>query len=132
VLGLISIVAVFNILTILLVTVVEKTKTIGILRTLGFRNRDIIYIFIFQGLKIGLIGTVLGSVIALIFSILQANFQLIRLPGEIYFIDALPIDINIVHYLIVIGTALTLSFLATLIPSFIAVRINTINALRFR
>ncbi len=132
VLGLISIVAVFNILTILLVTVVEKTKTIGILRTLGFRDRDIISVFIFQGVKIGLAGTLLGAAIALLFCILQINFQLIRLPGEIYFVDALPIDIDIVHYFIVIGTALTLSFLATLIPSFIAVRINTISALRFR
>ncbi len=132
VLGLISIVAVFNILTILLVTVVEKTKTIGILRTLGLRNRDIISLFILQGTKIGLYGTLIGSAIALLFCILQSQFHLIHLPGEIYFVDSLPVDINLLHYLIVIGTAVLLSFFATLIPSFIAVRVNTIAALRFR
>jgi lipoprotein-releasing system permease protein len=132
VLGLISIVAVFNILTILLVIVVEKTKTIGILRTLGFRNRDIMSLFVFQGTKIGLYGTIIGSAIALLFCILQNYFHLIHLPGEIYFVDFLPVDINPVHYLIVIGTAVFLSFLATIVPSFIAVRINTISALRFR
>ncbi len=132
VLGLISIVAVFNILTILLVTVVEKTKTIGILRTLGLRNRDIMSLFVFQGTKIGLYGTLIGSAIALLFCILQSQFHLIHLPGEIYFVDSLPVDINPLHYLIVIGTAVSLSFLATLIPSFIAVRVNTITALRFR
>jgi len=129
VLGLISIVAVFNILTILLVTVVEKTKTIGILRTLGLRNRDIMSLFVFQGTKIGLYGTLIGSAIALLFCILQSQFHLIHLPGEIYFVDSLPVDINPLHYLIVIGTAVSLSFLATLIPSFIAVRVNTITAL---
>ena len=132
VLGLISIVAVFNILTILLVTVVEKTKTIGILRTLGLRNRDILSVFIFQGVKIGFAGALAGSFFALVFCILQQKFGLIHLPGEIYFVDKLPVDISIVHYLIVNATILLLSFLATLVPAFIAVRINTINALRFR
>lgn len=132
VLGLISIVAVFNILTILLVTVVEKTKTIGILRTLGLRDRDILAVFIFQGIKIGLAGALAGSFIALAFCLLQQNFGIIHLPGDIYFIDKLPVSINPVHYLIVIGTIILLSFLATLIPAFIAVRIKTINALKFR
>jgi len=132
VLGLISIVAVFNILTILLVTVVEKTKTIGILRTLGLGDKDILAVFIFQGIKIGLAGALAGSFIALAFCLLQQNFGIIHLPGDIYFIDKLPVSINPVHYIIVIGTIILLSFLATLIPAFIAVRIKTINALKFR
>ena len=132
VLGLISIVAVFNILTILLVTVVEKTKTIGILRTLGLGDKEILSVFIFQGIKIGLAGALAGSFIALVFCLLQQNFGIIHLPGDIYFIDKLPVSINPVHYIIVIGTIILLSFLATLIPAFIAVRIKTINALKFR
>lgn len=132
VLGLISIVAVFNILTILLITVVEKTNTIGVLRTLGLRNKEIMSIFIYQGVSIGLTGALIGSFIAYVFCWLQIEYKLIKLNGEIYFLDSLPIDINLIHYLIVIGTAVGLSFLSTIIPSIIATRINTISALRFR
>ncbi len=132
VLGLISIVAVFNILTILLITVVEKTHSIGILRALGLTNKEIIAIFVYQGTSIGFIGTLLGCAIALIFSIVQQQYGLIHLPGEIYFMDKLPVAINPIHYVIVIGISICLSLAATLIPSFIAVKINTIKALRFK
>lgn len=132
VLGLISIVAVFNILTILLITVVEKTNTIGVLRTLGLKNKEIMSIFIYQGVSLGFIGALIGTFIAYSFCWLQIEFKLIKLNGDIYFLDSLPIDINIVHYVIVIGTAVGLSFLSTIIPSLIATRINTISALRFR
>jgi lipoprotein-releasing system permease protein len=132
VLGLISIVAVFNILTILLITVVEKTHSIGILRALGLTNREIISIFIYQGTSIGFFGTLLGCGLALAFSIVQQQYGLIHLPGEIYFMDKLPVAINPIHYVIVIGISVVLSLAATLIPSFIAVKINTIKALRFK
>ena len=132
VLGLISIVAVFNILTILLITVVEKTNSIAILRTLGLRNREIIGVFIFQGTTLGLIGTLIGSIIAFILCFIQLKFKVISLSGDIYFMDSLPIEISAWHYVIVIGTAVVLSLISTLIPSFISVRINTIKALRFK
>jgi len=132
VLGLISIVAVFNILTILLITVVEKTKTIGILRTLGLTNKEIMSVFIYQGSFIGLTGAILGSGIALAFCLLQQFFGFISLPGNIYFVDSLPVDINPYHYLIVIISVLFLSFISTLIPALVAVKVNTISALRFR
>lgn len=132
VLGLISIVAVLNIITILLITVVEKTHSIGILRALGMPRINIVKIFIIQGLSIGIIGTFIGSLIGLIFGLLQQQFGLISLEGDIYFLDKLPIHFELWHFVVVILTATTLSFFATLVPSIIASSIKPIRAIRFK
>ena len=132
VLGLIGIVAVMNIITILLISIVEKTHTIGILRALGMPNSSILGIFIFQGTIIGTIGTILGALAAYLFSYIQQTYQIIRLNGDIYFLDALPIHIDINNYLIVIAISLLLSFLVTLVPSLIALKVKPIKAINFR
>jgi lipoprotein-releasing system permease protein len=132
VLGLISIVAIFNIITILLITIVEKTKSIAILRTLGLGRRSILQIFMMQGLKIGLKGVIIGSSIAITFSILQLNFKLIKLQGSIYFLDSVPIEINWLHYLLVFIFTLTITIIATITPALIALRIKPAQALRFK
>lgn len=131
VLGLISIVAILNIITILLITVVEKTKAIGILRTLGLSNKHIISIFMYQGIILGLIGTLSGCFAAYIFCFLQSHFQLIKLNGNIYFLDVVPIKTELWHYLLVIGVSILLSLFSTLVPSYIAVRITPMKALKF-
>lgn len=131
VLGLISIVAIANIITVLLILVVEKTYTIGILRALGLTAKEIVGVFITEGLLIGFLGSIIGCFLGFIFSILQSNFHIIRLKGEIYFLEFLPIEINILHYIIVFGITIGVTFLATLIPSFSATRISEIKAIRF-
>jgi lipoprotein-releasing system permease protein len=131
VLGLISIVAVMSIITILLITVVEKTKSIGILRSLGISRRSLLLVFVSQGMSIGAMGTLSGCGIALIFALVQQNYGIITLPGDVYFLDTLPIEIKFWHYAIVISVSLFLSFFSTLIPSYIATRINPIRAIRF-
>lgn len=132
VLGLISIVAVMSIITILLIAVVEKTRSIGILRSLGIKRNSMLLIFVFQGVSIGAAGTFLGCLIALIFGLLQQNYSIITLPGDVYFLDVLPVEFRFWHFAIVIGVSLFLSFLSTLIPSYIATRINPIKAIRFK
>jgi lipoprotein-releasing system permease protein len=132
VLGLISIVAVLNIITILLITVVEKTYSIGVLRALGMNNRGILSIFVFQGTFIGFIGTILGCGIGLLFCLLQQNYGFIRLHGEIYFLDTLPVTIELSHYIIVITLSVLFSFIASIIPSIIAVKVQPVKALKFR
>ncbi len=132
VLGLISIVAVLNIITILLIVVVEKTHSIGILRALGMDNKSILSIFIVQGTLIGLAGTLIGSAIGLTFCLIQQTFGIIRLNGEIYFLDVLPVQIQFWHYAIVIGMSLALSFLATIVPSFIALKVTPVKAIRYK
>ncbi len=132
VLGLISIVAVLNIITILLIIVVEKTHSIGILRSLGMRKNGILSIFVVQGTLIGLTGTLLGSGIGFLLCWLQQTFSIIRLNGDIYFLDTLPIKLEFWHYAVVIGMSVALSFLATLIPSAIAVKVSPVRAIRFK
>mgnify|MGYP000930792195 CR=1 FL=1 len=132
VLALISIVAFSNIITILLITVVEKTHSIGIMRALGMRRRDIMAVFAFQGTMIGLTGTLAGSSIGLVFGLLQQQFGFIGLNAGIYFLDSFPIVFEYWHFAVVIGCSIVLSFLATLIPSFVAVRVKPIKAIRFK
>lgn len=132
VLGLISLVAVLNIITTLLITILEKTNSIGILRALGMRKLDLLASFVNQGFMIGLTGTFLGTLIAYIICILQDKFGIIRLKGEIYFLDTLPVAIVSEHYLIVIVISLALTIAATLIPALIAVTISPLKTLRFK
>ena len=131
VLGLISVVAVMSIITILLITVVEKTKSIGILRGLGISRRSLLLVFISQGMSIGITGTIVGCFTALVFGLVQQNYGIITLPGDVYFLDTLPIEIKFWHYAIVISVSLLLSLISTLVPSYIATRINPIRAIRF-
>lgn len=132
VLGLISVVAVLNIITTLLIAVVEKTRSIGILSALGMSSKKIIRMFIYQGIRIGGIGSGVGAGLAFLATFLQQKFNIISLRGEVYFLDSVPIEINASHYIIVIGISLLLSFLSTLIPAYIAVRISPVRAITFR
>lgn len=132
VLGLISIVAVFNIITILLINVVEKTRSIGVLRALGIQRRDIMSIFIFQGTMLGFAGTLLGCGLSLAFCLLQDSYGIIKLKGEIYYLDTLPVSISYMNYLFVIVGSVALSFISTLVPSYIASKVKPIKAIRFK
>lgn len=131
VLSLITIVAVFNVVTFLLINIVEKTKSIGILLTLGLNSRYIVLIFLRLAFKITLTGLFLGISISLLFSFLQKEFQIIHLDPKVYFFSALPITISINHYFIVAAFTLLLSFAVSVIPSVIASKIKPVEAIRF-
>ncbi len=132
VLGLISIVAILNIFTTLLIIVVEKTHSIGILRSLGLKSFNIMAIFILQGLSLALTGSIIGSILAFIFYIIQSNFKIIRLQGEVYFLDFLPVYFEPIHYVTVIIISLAFALLATIIPSIIAIKVSPLKAIRFK
>lgn len=131
ILGLIIVVAVFNIVGTMLMIVLERTSSIGVLKAIGFTKKKILQIFFVQGVFLGLLGITIGCLLALILSYLQMKFNLITLPGSIYFISTVPISINIANYLLVAGIGLMLSLLASLIPSYIASRLNIITSIRF-
>ncbi len=131
VLGLIILVAVFNIVGALLMFVLEKTSDIGVLKTLGMKKHNIIKIFLYNGIYIALIGIILGNVIALSLSVLQQKFNIISLPDTVYFLSNVPVSINLFNYLLVSFLALLMSSLASLIPSYIAAKIKPISAIRF-
>lgn len=131
VLGLISLVAVLNIITSVLVLIVEKTYSIGILRSIGINNSDLLKIFIWKGMKIGVYGSVTGSLLAFLLLNAQKYFEIIKLKGEIYFLTVAPVDISLWHYQLVIGVSLLLSFIVTLIPALITLKISPLKAIRF-
>ena len=131
ILGLIIIVAVFNIVGTLLMIVLERTNTIGILRSLGATRRQVIKIFVYQGIYLAVIGVLIGNIIALVLSFIQRDYDIISLPDTVYFMSSVPIAIEWQNYLLVSAIAFMLCFAASLIPSFIASKIQPLAAIRF-
>jgi lipoprotein-releasing system permease protein len=131
ILGLIIIVATFNIISTLLLIVIEKTHSIGVLKALGATNGGVARIFIAEGLTIGFIGTLMGNVIAFVLTYLERTFHFFKLKSDIYFMSSVPVSIEWQHYAVVSAIALILALTATLIPARIAARMRPLQALRF-
>lgn len=131
IIGLIIIVAIVNIIGTLLMMVMEKGKEIGILRALGTDRKKLTRIFLAQGMFIGLIGVVLGNVIAFLLCWLELRYRIISLPSGIYFMTHVPIDLNVLNFLAVSTLALIMCFLSSIIPSRIAARRDPIRMIKF-
>ncbi len=131
VLGLIMIVAVFNIVGTMLMNVLDKTNSIGILRSLGTNRATIQKVFFISSGYIIFWGLLIGNSIALLFSILQKQFNIITLPGKVYFVTAVPISIDLNNYLLVNGATLIVAFLSSFIPAWIASKVKPITAIKF-
>jgi lipoprotein-releasing system permease protein len=131
VLGLIIIVAVFNIISALLMLVLEKTNSIGILKSLGAKSRSIISIFIYQGVYLSFIGIALGNFLAWLLLSIQLKFNIIKVPSSVYFVTKVPIEMNLDIFLLISLITFILSLLSAIIPSYFASRTNPITALRF-
>ena len=128
--GLIVMVAALNIVASLVLLVMEKTRDIAILRTMGARARTIRRIFIYQGLTIGLVGTISGTILGLIVCTVANKYRLIRLPGDVYQITHLPFRIEPLDLAVVVVSAIVVCLLATVYPSRQAGRIDPAEALR--
>lgn len=131
VLGLIIIVAAFNIISALLMLVLDKTNTIGTLKAIGATPGFITRLFLVRGLLLGIGGATAGVVFGYLLCYLQLEFGIIKLNPHIYFIDRVPIAINGYYFVAVFVVSVTLSFFSSLIPAFAASRINPVKALRF-
>ncbi len=131
VLGLIVLVAIFNIVGTVLMNILERTPQVGILKSMGATKKQILTIFLIQGVYLGLIGISIGSFFAFILSKLQLEFNLITLPESVYCLYSSPIEINLINYLVVSLIAFLLTILSSLIPSFVATKIDAIKAIRF-
>ncbi len=131
VLGLIIIVAAINIIGFLLMLVLEKTETIGILKSLGAKNFDIIKIFFFQGMFIATVGIIIGNILGYGLCLLQLKYNLVTIP-EIYYMTSVPLEIDINVGITITTIAILLSVLVTVIPSYMASRLNPITSLRFK
>ncbi len=131
ILALISIVAVFNIIGTLLMIVLEKTQAIGILKSLGATKKQIIGIFVYQGAFLATLGIFIGNIIALVLTYLQLEFNLISIPSSVYFMSAIPILLKPEVFGIVSIITFVLSIVVSIIPSYIASKIDPVTALRF-
>lgn len=130
VLTLIIIVASFSIVSMIAITIKDKQKDIAILRAYGASASCIRSIFIRQGLIVGIIGTALGNITALLLSILVTKYKLIKLPEDIYFMDSLPLNIDYHVYLLVSVCAILITFLASLFPSNQSAKMNIVDGIR--
>jgi lipoprotein-releasing system permease protein len=130
VLSLIVAVAGFNVISILMMTVAEKKKEIGVLKALGTAPNTIGRIFMFVGLGIGFSGVFLGNAIGFFLCWLQQTFELIRLPGQLYIIQALPVKMYATDFALISVVSVGLCLAFTLFPSRDAASVDPIEALR--
>jgi lipoprotein-releasing system permease protein len=128
--GLIVMVAALNIVASLVLLVMEKSRDIAILRTMGASARSIRKIFVYQGLTIGLIGTGAGTIVGLIVCFVLDYFRLIRLDAEVYQITFIPFRVQPGDLLIVMASAVLVCLIATIYPSRQAGRLDPAEALR--
>ncbi len=129
--GLIVFVASLNIVTTLIMMVLEKQRDIAILTAMGATSKTILTVFMVQGLVIGIIGTVIGSILGISSAWVLDTYQLIRLQAEVYSIPYVPFHVRITDVILVTGTALLISFLATLYPARNAARLDPVEVLRY-
>ena len=128
--GLIVLVAALNIVASLVLLVMEKTRDIAILRTMGASAGVIRRIFIYQGLAIGLVGTFSGTILGVTASLLLDRNQVIRLPSDVYQLTYLPFHVEVLDVATVVVAAIGVCLFATLYPSRQAARIDPAEALR--
>ena len=129
--GLIVLVAALNILISLIMMVMEKTKDIAVLMSMGARRAQIRRIFIAQGVLIGVIGTLLGLVLGYLGAWAGGHYKLVSLSAEVYSIDYVPFAARPIDGLVVAVVAVFISFVATIYPSYAASRILPAEALRY-
>ena len=129
--GLIVLVAALNILIALIMMVMEKTRDIAVLMSLGVRQRQVRRVFMLQGVLIGIIGTALGLVLGYVLSWLGGHYHWISLSAEVYSIDYVPFAARPIDGILVAAVALAISLVATLYPSWSAARILPAEALRY-
>jgi lipoprotein-releasing system permease protein len=129
--GLIVLVAALNIIATLIMMVLEKTRDIAILMSMGATNDNIRRIFILQGVIIGVVGTVCGVVVGQVICFFADKYHLIRLAPEVYTIAYVPFKAAALDSVIVAVSAVLVSFLATLYPSAAAAKLQPVEALRY-
>ncbi len=131
VLVLIVLVAAFNIIGMLTMMVMRKTREIGILKAIGCAPAAVTRIFIYTGGIIGLTGTGLGALFGFTVSWLLNKYRLISLPGDVYFVKNLPVEMMWSDFVLVCAAALVISFVATIYPARHAARLEPVEAIRY-
>lgn len=131
ILVLIVLVASFNIVSNLIMNVIEKSREIAILKALGATNSGIMAVFMVQGLLIGLIGTALGIAGGYVLGYILNNYQIIKLPADVYYLSHLPVKMQLVDFIAVSVSAILISFIATVYPAWQAAKLDPVEPLRY-
>ena len=131
ILSLIIMVAAFNIISSLVMIVMEKTREIGILKSMGAPSKGIMKIFLMEGIVIGILGTILGNGLAFGICYLQQKFGLVTLPPEVYIIDKLPVEMHLFDFTVVSVIGIALCLLAAVYPAYKASRLTPVESIRY-
>lgn len=130
-LSLIIAVATFNILGSLSMSVIEKKRDIGIMRSMGSQEKSILKIFMYEGLMIGVVGTLLGVLLGYFICFLQLQYNIYPLDPTQYKIDSLPLEIRISDFFYIAGVSLLLSLIASYIPAKRAAKVDALQAIKW-
>ncbi len=130
--GLIVMVAALNIVASLVLLVMEKSRDIAILKTMGASPRSITGIFMLQGLVIGIVGTAVGATGGYLAAWVLDRYKLIRVPMDVYQVSHVPFTVEPFDFLLVILAAVLICFVATIYPSRQAARLDPVQALRYQ
>jgi lipoprotein-releasing system permease protein len=128
---LIILVASFNIVSTLIMNVIEKKREIAILKAMGATNKGIMTIFMLQGLFIGLLGTIIGVAGGYLLTYVLNTYQIIKLPADVYYLSHLPVKTKGFDFMVVSLSAIIISFLATIYPAWQAAKLNPVEPLRY-
>jgi lipoprotein-releasing system permease protein len=131
ILALIILVAAFNIVSSLIMVVMEKTKDIAVLKSMGATAGSIMKIFVLEGLIIGVVGTTLGLIGGVGLCEILRKYQFIHLPSDVYYISSLPVLMKGLDILLIVVAAIGITFVATLYPAWQASRLDPVEALRY-
>ncbi|HEY3138656.1 MAG TPA: FtsX-like permease family protein [Blastocatellia bacterium] len=124
-------IAALNIITVLIMIVMEKHRDIAVLKSMGATNRGIMYLFMAQGVLIGIVGIIAGVVLGTGFCYFANGHQWIKLPAGAYALDYLPFHATSLDVLVVAVITIAISFLSTVYPSLSAARMDPVEALRY-
>ena len=131
ILTLIILVAAFNIVGTLIMVVIEKTRDIAILKSMGATRRSIMKIFMIEGAVIGLVGTLLGLLGGYTICTLLATYKFIELPSDVYYISTLPVQMNPLDVALIALAAIVITLAASVYPAWQASRFDPAEAIRY-
>jgi lipoprotein-releasing system permease protein len=130
ILFLIVVVAAFNIVSTLVMVVVERTSEIGILKSMGLTDRGVLHVFVLQGVWIGIIGASLGTVLGCTLAWVLDTYPIIQLPPDVYFVDRLPVALHALDVLLIYLATVAVAFAATIYPARQASGLEPVEAIR--
>lgn len=130
ILFLIVVVAAFNIVSTLVMVVADRTREIGILKSMGMTDGGILRVFVLQGAWIGIMGTTIGAALGAVLCWVLKTYEVIRIPPEVYFVDRLPVSLELGDLLVIVLASVLVAFAATIYPSLQASRLQPVEAIR--